>query len=153
MFETEKDERIRGLDETTMAVSMAFAHDFILEVLLTREMIDADAAEAELLSRVLVERWQRRYGNRLAADAEHRPEIKRQLYATKAFVDRLARKALRRSKDVREASVAADASPAVPGLEVSSAMRQAGAEILKASQGLSPEDLAAEMYKAMAKKG
>lgn len=152
MFEAEKDERIRGLDETTMAVSMAFAHDFILEVLLTREMIDADAEEAELLSRVLVERWQRRYGNSLAADAEHSPEKKRQLYATKAFVDRLARKALRRSRDVREESAAA-APSTVPEVEVSPAMRQAGAEILKASPGSSPEDLATEMYKAMAEKG
>lgn len=151
MFDMEKDERIRGLDETTMAVSMAFAHDFILEVMLTREMVDADAAEADLLSRVLVERWQRRYGNALAADAEHSPEKKRQLYATKAFVDRLARKALRRSRDVREERAAATSStPSEVG--ISPAMRRAGAEVLGNSQGRAPEDLAAEVYKAMVEK-
>lgn len=151
MFEAEKDERIRGLDETTMAVSMAFAHDFILEVLLTRHMIDVDAEDAELLARVLVERWQRRYGGGLAEDANRSPETIRRLYATKAFVDRLARKALRRSVDVREAS-AAGQSRVKPRIEVSADMRQAGVEILMASAGLAPEDLAAEMYRAMAER-
>ena len=36
---------------------MAFAHDFILQVLLTREIIDLEAAKAALLSRILVEHW------------------------------------------------------------------------------------------------
>ena len=44
MFEMENDDRIRGLDQTSTAPAMAFAHDFILEVLLTREMIDLEAA-------------------------------------------------------------------------------------------------------------
>lgn len=151
MFEMEKDERIRGLDKTSTALAMAFAHDFILEVLLTREMIDLEAAEATLLSRVLVERWQRRYGDGLAPDSGHSPELKRQLYATKAFVDRLARKALQRSAHQREASGPA-VSPAAPEVEVSGAMKQAGATVLKASPDLSPEDLAGEVYKAMAQK-
>jgi hypothetical protein len=30
MFELEKDERIRGIDSNTAALSMAMAHDFIL---------------------------------------------------------------------------------------------------------------------------
>lgn len=102
MFEAEKDDRIRGIDETTTALSMAMAHDFLLEALLTREMLSLDAAEAELLSRTLVERWQRRYGGGLAEDSGENPETRRLLYATKAFVDRLARKALRRSADVRQ---------------------------------------------------
>lgn len=59
----EKDNRIRGLDQTAAALAVAFEHDFILEVLLTREMIDLEAAKATFLSGILVERWRRRYGN------------------------------------------------------------------------------------------
>ena len=35
---------LRGLDRTSNTLPMAFAHDVILEVLLTREMIDLEAA-------------------------------------------------------------------------------------------------------------
>ena len=104
MFEMERDDRIRGIDETTAALSMAMAHDFLLEALLTREMLSIDPAEAELLSHTLVERWQRRYGGGLADDSGETDETRRLLYATKAFVDRLARKALRRSNDIRKTS-------------------------------------------------
>jgi hypothetical protein len=104
MFEMERDDRIRGIDETTAALSMAMAHDFLLEALLTREMLSIDAEQAELLSHTLVERWQRRYGDGLAEGSGESDEAVRLLYATKAFVDRLARKALRRSSDIRNAS-------------------------------------------------
>ncbi len=102
MFEWEKDERIRGIDSNTAALSMALAHDFILEILLTREMIEMEEGEAQTLARVMVERWQRRYGQSLSDDftrAEHGEMV---LHATKAFVDRLARKALMRSVQARE---------------------------------------------------
>jgi len=62
MFEGEKDERIQGIDANTAALSMALAHDFVLEILLTREMIEMEEHEARSLARVMVERWQRRYG-------------------------------------------------------------------------------------------
>ena len=54
---------LRGLDRTSNTLPMAFAHDVILEVLLTRGRIDLEAAEATLLSPILVEHWQRRYGD------------------------------------------------------------------------------------------
>lgn len=104
MFENEKDERIRGIDETTTALSMALAHDFILEVMLTREMLETDPDDAERLARILVERWQRRYGDGLGGDAGRGGKSPEVLRATKAFVDRLARKALRRSADSRRPS-------------------------------------------------
>jgi hypothetical protein len=101
MFETEKDERIRGIDANTAALSMALAHDFILEMLLTREMIEMDDDESQKLARLMVERWQRRYGQSLGSDFTRNDDGQRVLHATKAFVDRLARKALRRSQDIR----------------------------------------------------
>lgn len=110
MFEDEKDARIRGIDASTAALSMALAHDFILEILLTREMIEMEEDEARALARVMVERWQRRYGQSLEDDftkAEHGNEV---LHATKAFVDRLARKALMRSNAAREQQADPDAA-------------------------------------------
>lgn len=106
MFEMEKDERIRGLDANTAALSMALAHDFVLEILLTREMIEKDAAEAQKLARVMVERWQRRYGQSLGDDFTKAEDGDKVLHATKAFVDRLARKALKRSVYARELQAA-----------------------------------------------
>jgi len=104
MFELEKDERIRGIDATTTALSMALAHDFILEMLLTREMLDGEPEEAQVLARVLVERWQRRYGEKPSPDFIRPEDGERVRWATKAFVDRLARKALARSNAAREAA-------------------------------------------------
>ena len=101
MFEGEKDERIRGIDASTAALSMALAHDFVLEILLTREMIEMEEDEAYKLARVMVERWQRRYGQSLGDDFTKAEDADKVLHATKAFVDRLARKALMRSVDVR----------------------------------------------------
>ena len=102
MFEAEKDERIRGIDANTAALSMALAHDFILETLLTLEMLDGEEADAQKLSRVLVERWQRRYGKNQSSDFIRADDGQRVHLATKAFVDRLARKALARSSEIRE---------------------------------------------------
>jgi len=106
MFEMEKDERIQGIDANTAALSMALAHDFVLEILLTREMIEKDAAEAQKLARVMVERWQRRYGQSLGDDFTKAEDGDKVLHATKAFVDRLARKALKRSVYARELQAA-----------------------------------------------
>lgn len=101
MFEAEKDERIRGIDANTAALSMALAHDFILEMLLTLEMVEMDADESQRFARLMVERWQRRYGQSLSGDFTRDDDGQRVLHATKAFVDRLARKALRRSSEIR----------------------------------------------------
>jgi len=101
MFEAEKDERIRGIDANTAALSMALAHDFILEMLLTREMIEMDEDESQKLARLMVERWQRRYGQSLGSDFTRGDDSQRVLHATKAFVDRLARKALKRANEIR----------------------------------------------------
>lgn len=108
MFEGEKDERIQGIDANTAALSMALAHDFVLEILLTREMIEMEEHEARTLARVMVERWQRRYGQSLGDDFRKGEPGDQVLHATKAFVDRLARKALMRSIDARERQAASD---------------------------------------------
>jgi len=108
MFELEKDDRIRGIDATTTALSMAMAHDYILEVLLTREMLQMEKDEAQTLTRVLVERWQRRYGEKPTPDFIRLEDGERVRWATKAFVDRLARKALARSNSAREVARPAD---------------------------------------------
>ena len=145
MFELEKDDRICGIDRTSSALAMAFAHDFILEVMLTGEMLALGEAEAEALSRRMVERWQRRYGGPLIDGPEPPPETVRQLYATKAFVDRLARKALRRSAEMRAATAGqTNQKPVTPE------MKKAGAAALAKSAHLSPEERAAEVYRAMA---
>ena len=106
MFEGEKDERIQGIDANTAALSMALAHDFVLEILLTREMIEMEEHEARTLARVMVERWQRRYGQSLGDDFRKGEPGDQVLHATKAFVDRLARKALMRSVHAREIQAA-----------------------------------------------
>lgn len=147
MFELEKDERIRGIDRTSTALAMAFAHDFILETMLTREMLSHEPEEAAALSRILVERWQRRYGGPLTGGPEPSPETVQQLYAIKAFVDRLARKALRRSTDARTAST--DQSGRHP-IKVTGEMRTVGAAALAQFAQLSPEECAAAVYRAMA---
>lgn len=145
MFELEKDDRIRGIDRTSSALAMAFAHDFILEVMLTSEMLSLGETEAAALSRRMVDRWQRRYGGALTEGPEPPPETVRQLYATKAFVDRLARKALHRSAEMRAAAFTqADLPP------VSPEMKKAGAAALAKFSHLSPEECAAEVYRAMA---
>ncbi len=144
MFELEKDDRIRGIDPTSSALAMAFAHDFILELMLTNEMLDLGEKEAEAYSRRMVDRWQRRYGGPLTGGPEPSSETVRQLYATKAFVDRLARKALRRSADMRAATAGqADQDPITPE------MKKAGAAALAKSAHLPPEERAAEVYRAM----
>ena len=144
MFELEKDDRIRGIDRTSSALAMAFAHDFILELMLTNEMLGLGEKEAEALSRRMVDRWQRRYGGPLTEGPEPSPEVVRQLYATKAFVDRLARKALRRSAEMRAAAAGqADQKP------VTREMTKAGAAALARSAHLSPEERVAEIYRAM----
>lgn len=107
MFEGEKDDRIRGIDANTAALSMALAHDFVLEILLTREMIEMEEDEAHTLARVMVERWQRRYGQSLGDDFTKGEDGDQVLHATKAFVDRLARKALMRSIHARESQAIA----------------------------------------------
>jgi len=151
MFEHEKDERIRGIDEASTALAMAFAHDFILEIMLTREMLSVEPDEAARLSHILVERWQKRYGTvPLAEGAEPGKERVRRLDAAKAFVDRLARKALRRSTDARQAATSIQ-SGALP-IEVNAEMKRAGAVALTAFVHLPPEELAAAVYRAMAAK-
>jgi hypothetical protein len=146
MFELEKDDRIRGIDRTSSALAMAFAHDFILELMLTNEMLDLGEKEAEAYSRRMVDRWKRRYGGPLTGGPEPSPETVRQLYATKAFVDRLARKALRRSAEMRAATAGqADQDPITPE------MKKAGAAALAKSAHLSSEERAAEVFRAMAR--
>lgn len=147
MFELEKDERIRGIDRTSTALAMAFAHDFLLEAMLTNEMLSYEPEDAAKLSHILVERWQRRYGAHLTGGAEPSPETVRQLYATKAFVDRLARKALRRSMEARAAGLKPSG---VRPVEVTDEMKNAGATALAQCGHLSPEECAAEIYRAMA---
>lgn len=147
MFELEKDERIRGIEPMETALAMCFAHDFILEVMLTREMLDLEPAEAARLSRTLVERWSRRYGAALTNATETNGETVRQSYATKAFVDRLARKALQRSSDMRT-SLAADTA-AAQTVEITAVMKAAGAAALSGSGNLPPEEVAASVYRAM----
>jgi len=102
MFELEKDDRIRGIDANTTALSMALAHDYILEMLLTWAFLDEEQEQAEKLKRTMVERWQRRYGEKPTPDFIRAEDEERVRWATKAFVDRLARKALARSTAVRE---------------------------------------------------
>lgn len=100
MFELEKDERIRGIDANTAALAMAMAHDFILEILLTREMLEGGHEEARNLARLAIERWERRYGE---ASSVLREDDRGRLHSSgKAFVDRLMRKALARSDHIRE---------------------------------------------------
>lgn len=147
MFELEKDERIRGIEPMETALAMCFAHDFILEVMLTREMLDLEPAEAARLSRTLVERWSRRYGAALTNATETNGETVRQSYATKAFVDRLARKALQRSSDMRH-SLPANPPP-VQTVEITAEMKQAGAAALSEVRNLPPEEVAATVYRAM----
>jgi len=102
MFESEKDERIRGIDANTAALSMAMAHDFILEILLTREMLEIGHDEARTLARVAIERWERRYGQNLNSTFTREDDRVLVHGSIKAFVDRLMRKALQRSDLVRE---------------------------------------------------
>jgi len=147
MFELDKDERIRGIEPMETALAMCFAHDFILEVMLTREMLDLEPAEAARLSRTLVERWSRRYGAALTNATETNGEAVRQSYATKAFVDRLARKALQRSLDMRD-SLPANL-PAVQTVEITAEMKQGGAAALSEVRNLPPEEVAATVYRAM----
>ncbi|NQW54785.1 MAG: hypothetical protein HQ465_26470 [Rhodospirillales bacterium] len=147
MFELEKDERIRGIEPMETALAMCFAHDFILEVMLTREMLDLEPAEAARLSRTLVERWSRRYGAALTNATETNGETVRQSYATKAFVDRLARKALQRSSDMRR-SLSTNPPP-VQTVEITAEMKQAGAAALSEVRNLPPEEVAATVYRAM----
>lgn len=147
MFELEKDERIRGIEPMQTALAMCFAHDFILEVMLTREMLDLEPAEAARLSRTLVERWTRRYGAALSNAAETKGETVRQSYATKAFVDRLARKALQRSSDMRDSLSASP--PAVQTVEITAEMKAAGAAALSEVSNLPPEEVASAVYRAM----
>jgi hypothetical protein len=85
---------------------MALAHDFILEMLLTREMLEIEQEDAQKLARNLVERWQRRYGEKPSPDFIRPEDGERVRWATKAFVDRLARKALSRSSAARDAASA-----------------------------------------------
>ena len=76
MFELEKDERIRGIDPNAATIAMAMAHDFILEILRTREMLKSGDEEARKLTRVRVaiERWERRYGADAGSDGFTAPE-------------------------------------------------------------------------------
>ncbi len=102
MFEHEKDERIRGIDSSTAALSMAMAHDFILEILLTREMLETGHDEARRLARLAIERWERRYGEGSTPNIAREEDRERLHSSGKAFVDRLMRKALARSDHIRE---------------------------------------------------
>lgn len=142
MFEFEKDERIRGIEPMETALAMCFAHDFILELLLTREMLEMESAEAAKLSRLMIERWNRRYGASLGGPTSTDAEKSRQFYATKAFVDRLARKALNRSDSIRP-------MPEVSTAPISPEMKQAGATALSEFNYLPPEELVAAIYGAM----
>lgn len=101
MFEAEKDERIKGIDAATAALSMALAHDFVLEALLTFQMLDGEREDAAALSSIMVERWDRRYGEKPTSEFIRADDGQRVFLATKAFVERLARKALERSEAVR----------------------------------------------------
>lgn len=105
MFELEKDERIRGIDANTAALSMAMAHDFILEILLTRDMLESGHDEARKLARVAIERWERRYGQESNSSVLREDDRGRLRSTGKAFVDRLMRKALARSDHIREQMV------------------------------------------------
>jgi hypothetical protein len=102
MFELEKDERIRGIDPNTAALSMAMAHDFILEILLTRDMLETGPDEARKLARLAIERWERRYGQGPDSGVLREDDRERLRSSGKAFVDRLMRKALARSDSIRE---------------------------------------------------
>ena len=102
MFEFEKDERIRGIDSNTAALSMAMAHDFILEILLTRDMLETGHDEARKLARLAIERWERRYGEGSNLSVSREDDRGRLHSSGKAFVDRLMRKALARSDYIRE---------------------------------------------------
>lgn len=102
MFEHEKDERIRGIDSSTAALSMAMAHDFILEILLTRDMLETGHDEARKLARLAIERWERRYGEGSTPSIAREDDRGRLHSSGKAFVDRLMRKALARSDHIRE---------------------------------------------------
>jgi hypothetical protein len=102
MFETEKDDRIRGIDSATAALSMAMAHDFILEILLTREMLEIGQDEAGKLARLAVERWERRYGQGANSSFLREEDRGRVHSSAKAFVDRLTRKALARADLIRQ---------------------------------------------------
>ncbi|WP_422011026.1 hypothetical protein [Reyranella sp.] len=146
MFELEKDERIRGIEPTEAALAMGFAHDFVLELMLTREMLEMGPAEATKLSRLMIERWNRRYGSALADPTSTDAEKSRQFYATKAFVDRLARKALHRSDSIRP-------SAEVSTVTISDEMKQAGAAALSEFKHLPPEELVAAIYGAMSNRG
>lgn len=108
MFELEKDERIRGIDSNTAALSMAMAHDFILEILLTRDMLDTGHDEARKLARLAIERWERRYEKGASSSVLREDDRDRLHSSGKAFVDRLMRKALARSDSIR-AQMAQDA--------------------------------------------
>lgn len=101
MFETEKDERIRGIDSNTAALSMAMAHDFILEILLTRDMLEMGHDESRTLARVAIERWERRHGEGSNSSFTREEDRGRLHSAGKAFVDRLMRKALARADHIR----------------------------------------------------
>ena len=111
MFELEKDERIRGIDTATAALSMALAHDHILETLLTLEMLAGDTDDAEWLARTLLDRWQRRYGDNPSSDFIRVEDGERVHRATRAFVDRLCRKALSRSAKARAKQEASEGTP------------------------------------------
>ena len=102
MFELEKDERIRGIDANTTALAMAMAHDFVLEILLTREMLEGGDEEARKLARLAIERWERRYGQDASSGVLREDDRGRLHSSGKAFVDRLMRKALARSEHIRE---------------------------------------------------
>jgi hypothetical protein len=102
MFELEKDERIRGIDSNTAALAMAMAHNFILEILLTREMLEGGHDEARKLARLAIERWERRYGESAHSGVLREDDRDRLHSSGKAFVDRLMRKALARSDHIRE---------------------------------------------------
>ena len=102
MFELEKDDRIRGIDSSTAALSMAMAHDFILEILLTRDMLETGHDEARKLARLAIERWERRYGQGSNSSVLREDDRDRLHSPGKAFVDRLMRKALARSDHIRE---------------------------------------------------
>jgi hypothetical protein len=102
MFELEKDERIRGIDSSTAALSMAMAHDFILEILLTRDMLETGPDEARKLARLAIERWERRYGEGSNPIVLREDDRGRLHSSGKAFVDRLMRKALARSDQIRD---------------------------------------------------
>lgn len=102
MFELEKDERIRGIDSNTAALSMAMAHDFLLEILLTREMLEMGHDESRKLARIAIERWERRYGQESNSSVLREDDRGRLHRSGKAFVDRLMRKALARSDLIRD---------------------------------------------------